>query len=237
MLLEIGSVEDVAPDPFSFVELPRGEFLMGGSNEDRYVTAVELPQTSVKITQRIAMRRSPVTIADWARFWKTDRQSGSGSCLPITGITWGEATAYAEWLTEQSGYSCRLPTEIEWEFAARGGRSGLFPSGRNHLALNEANFLYDEMGAPVGKGYKTPIGSYPPNGFGLFDMSGNVSEWTSSPWTRDPGSISDAPGSRYAIRGGSWDQLPRTMRCSYRDWAKRDARHDNLGFRIVIDLK
>ncbi|MEM1443460.1 MAG: SUMF1/EgtB/PvdO family nonheme iron enzyme [Verrucomicrobiota bacterium] len=236
MLLEIGSIEDAAPDPFGFVELPVGTFLMGGSNEDRYVSSVELPRREIEISHRFAIGRSPVTVCDWSRFWKAAKVSGNGSCLPMTGITWDEAVAYTDWLSEQSGYPCRLPTEIEWEYAARGGKTGLFPSGRNDLALNEANFLYDEMGVPVGRGYMTPIGAYPPNPFGLFDMSGNVSEWTASSWTRSPGTASDAPGLRYVIRGGSWDQLPRTLRCSYRDWAKRESRHDNLGFRVVIEL-
>lgn len=235
-VLEIGQVDDPAPDPFSFVELPVGDFLMGGSDEDRYVSAVELPRRAVSITRRIAMKRSPVTACEWSRFERSAENCSGGSCLPITAVTLDEAMAYTAWLSEQSGHACRLPTEIEWEYAARGGKDALFPSGRNRLSLNEANYLYDEMGEPIGRGYITPIGSYPPNPFGLFDMSGNICEWTASPWTRRPGVPVTAPGNRYVTRGGAWDQLPRTMRCSSRDWAFRHERHDNLGFRVVIDL-
>ncbi|MDF2374843.1 MAG: SUMF1/EgtB/PvdO family nonheme iron enzyme [Verrucomicrobiales bacterium] len=235
-LLEVGSVDVSSPDPFSFVELPIGTFLMGGSDEDRYVSAVELPRKEVEIINRIAMGRSPVTVCEWARFRRAEAPRTNGSCSPVTGISWDEACEYAHWLSVQSGRSCRLPTEAEWEFAARGGNDALFPSGRNRLSLNEANYLYDEMGHQVGRGYITPIGSYPPNPFGLFDMSGNICEWTASPWTRSPGEESATPGRRYVTKGGAWDQLPRTMRCSSRDWALRDERYDNLGFRVVIDL-
>ncbi len=235
-LLEIGQTDDASPDPFNFVELPTGTFLMGGSDEDRYVSAVELPRREVTISQRIAMGRSPVTQCQWARFKKFIVPGSNGSCLPISGVTWEEAVAYSAWLSTQTGRICRLPTEAEWEYAARAGNDALFPSGRNRLSLNEANYLYDEMGDPVGRGYMTPIGSYPPNPFGLFDMSGNISEWTTSPWTRSPGEISDTPGTRFVIKGGSWDQLPRTMRCSSRDWARGSESHDNLGFRLVVEL-
>ncbi|MDF1824903.1 MAG: SUMF1/EgtB/PvdO family nonheme iron enzyme [Verrucomicrobiales bacterium] len=234
--LEIGQTDDPTPDPFSFVELPTGEFLMGGSDEDRYVSAVELPRREMTVSQRIAMGRSPVTQCEWSRFRKSAAPTSNGSCLPVSGVTWEEAVEYGEWLSTQTGKRCRLPTEVEWEYAARAGKDALFPSGRNRLSLNEANYLYDEMGDPVGRGYKTPIGSYPPNPFGLFDMSGNINEWTSSPWTRSPGEISATPGTRFVTKGGSWDQLPRTMRCSARDWAVRSECHDNLGFRLVVEL-
>ncbi|MEM7601526.1 MAG: SUMF1/EgtB/PvdO family nonheme iron enzyme, partial [Verrucomicrobiota bacterium] len=170
-LIEIGQSEEVSPDPFNFVELPTGDFLMGGSGEDRYVSMVELPRRTRSISHRIAMGRSPVTVCEWSRFRRAAEPQSSGSCLPIAGVTLDDAMDYAKWLSEQTGRSIRLPTETEWEYAARGGNDALFPSGRDRLSLNEANYFYDEMGIPVGRGHMTPIGSYPPNPFGLFDMS------------------------------------------------------------------
>ena len=95
-LLEIGQPDEAAPDPFSFVELPKGKFLMGGSEEDRYVSMVELPRTARAMSQRIALGRSPVTVCEWSRFRRLERNFSNGSCLPISGVSLEEANEYAK---------------------------------------------------------------------------------------------------------------------------------------------
>ncbi|MEM9281447.1 MAG: SUMF1/EgtB/PvdO family nonheme iron enzyme [Verrucomicrobiota bacterium] len=236
LTLEISGFNEPDPDPFSFVALPIGSFVMGGSDDDRFVTSVELPRQTSRVSSPIAMGRSPVTVGDWHKFRPAQFARSDIAVLPMVDITWDDAIAYTEWLSDVSGRTCRLPTEAEWEYASRAGKEGLFPSGRNQISPREANFLYNERGEPIGCGYRTPIGCYPPNAFGLYDMSGNVSEWTSSPWRKGHHQAFNEHDGRRVIRGGSWDQLPRTLRCSWRDWAWESATCDNLGFRVVVEL-
>jgi formylglycine-generating enzyme required for sulfatase activity len=199
---------------------------MGGREDDKFASAIELPRREVAVADFL-LGRFPVTEAEWAAF----RGTRSSSNLPVVGITWDEAGAYTNWLAMNTGLPCRLPTEAEWEYACRGGSETIFPGG-NDLSTTEANFLYDESGLPVGAGRRLPVGAFAPNGFGLHDMTGNVCEWTADPWR----SLSGIDPDKRTIRGGAWDHLPRLLRCSWRDWAPVDARFDNLGFRVAVDL-
>lgn len=155
-----------------------------------------------------------------------------------------EVENFLERLGMQDGKSYRLPSEAEWEYACRAGCVGtVFPKGSS-LAAADANFLYDESGVQVGSGAPTPPGRFPANGHGLFDMLGNVCEWTADAW--HPSFIgAPADGSAWlnggkpscrVIRGGGWDHLPRVLRASWRDWAPENARWDNLGFRIALTV-
>lgn len=212
-----------------FVRVPGGNFVMGGMDTDKFVTAIELPRREVRVAPFL-LAAYPVTEAGWAQY------AGRGPCdstLPVVRITSTEATDYCRWLSGELSMNCRLPTEAEWECAARAGSESIFPSG-NDLSPAEANYLYDESGVPVGPGSRTPVGSYPPNALGLHDLAGNVCEWTADAWS----AFGDRPGSdhRRVIRGGAWDHLPRLLRISWRDWAPCEARYDNLGFRVAADL-
>ena len=222
--------------PLSFVEIPPGTFTFGGSQLDRFVTRTELPAKEVEVTQRIAMGQAPVTVGEWLEFRSLRQYDANQSRMPVVGVSWHDANDYAAWLSEKTGSLCRLPTEVEWEYSARGGGSSLFPHGLNTISEEDANYLYDERGVEVGKGELMEPACYPPNCFGLFDMSGNVCEWTASPWSKDLSDCSVPQAGKRAIRGGAWDQLPRTLRCSWRDWAMEESRWDNLGFRVVIEL-
>lgn len=199
---------------------------MGGREDDKFASAIELPRREVAVADFL-LGRFPVTEAQWAAF----RGTASDSVLPVAGISWYEAGEYADWFAMKTGLPCRLPTEAEWEYACRGGSGTIFPGG-NDLSPAEANFLYDESGQPVGVGRRLPVGSFAPNAFGLHDMTGNVCEWTADPWR----SLSGTDPDKRTIRGGAWDHLPRLLRCSWRDWAPVDARFDNLGFRLAASL-
>lgn len=216
-----------------FAAIPSGTFLMGGVVEDKFVSAVELPVHEVKI-RAFELSLHPVTRGQWAAMSHGEMDEPD---LPMTGVSFTEAEAFAKL------WCARLPTEAEWEYACRSGSTGLFPHGHS-ISPDEANFLYDEGGEAVGHGALSPIGSHPPNALGLHDMIGNVCEWTSDLWHPN---YQNAPidGSSWidrgkaesrVIRGGAWDQLPRTLRSSWRDWAPESARWDNLGFRLARDL-
>ena len=176
---------------------------------------------------------------------------------PVTGVTWFEATVYAAWLEvqRQKGdgghdwgtlrdppYRLRLPTEGEWERAARAGGAGKFPWGDDEADIDQRANVNDKVG------HATTVGSYPPNALGLYDMAGNVWQWQANLYTnpyenklilpKTPLKIgkdyqtSDTP----ARRGGSWFIHPDFARCSSRNWSPPDFWLFNLGFRLVLSL-
>lgn len=217
-----------------FRPIPTGTFRMGGSTDDKFVTEVEMPTREVHISG-FKMSATPITILQWNALGGFSMNACDE--IPVTRVSFVEAQEFAKRL------DARLPTEAEWEYACRALSSGLFPHG-GRLEPSDANYLYDESGEKTGCGKLTRVGAYAPNDFGLYDMIGNVCEWTADLWHPsyvnapcdgtawiDGGQIG-----RRVIRGGAWDQLPRTLRASWRDWAPESARWDNLGFRLVRDL-
>ena len=213
-----------------FVALPAGCFRMGGVPEDKFVSAVELPLHEVQVAA-FELARDPLTRGQWFGGEVEDPE------LPVTGISFDEAEEFAR------QHGCRLPSEAEWEYACRAGSATVFSHG-SALGVADANFLYDESGVAVGRGAPMPVGSHPPNAFGLHDLLGNVCEWTADLW--HPG-YNGAPGDglpwmaggksgHRVIRGGAWDHLPRLLRASWRDHAPESARWDNLGFRLARNL-
>lgn len=227
------------------VELPAGSFLMGGIPDDKFVSAVELPRHPVSVAA-FALGRSPVTRREWQRIMGSlppGIPQEPGDDCPVVNVTFSDVLGFLREGSIASGFTYRLPSESEWEYACRAGSTTVFPQGSN-LNVFDANFLYDESGESIGAGQLTPVGHFPPNAFGLFDMLGNVCEWTADPW--HPG-YEGAPthgcpwtaggkSACRAIRGGAWDHLPRVLRASWRDWAPENARWDNLGFRVARDL-
>ena len=145
---------------------------------------------------------------------------------PVVNLTWDEAQAYCEWV------GGRLPTEAEWEYAARGGVGGrLFPWGEGFA--DESNAI--STGDADRWENTAPVGSLSPHGFGLHDMAGNVWEWTASQYLADgdPTATKDGYDVR-VIRGGSWDSSRMRLRSSERTGLSRHGRHNlYVGFRCV----
>lgn len=216
--------------------IPAGTFMMGGREDDKFASGVELPLHQVTIRRGFGLGITPVTQGQW-RLVTGSGSAGSDDELPVTGVTFQECFGFLRKL----GPSYRLPSEAEWEYACRAGSNSVFPEGSD-LAPHQANYLYDESGVPVGTGCLVAAGRYPANGFGLHDMLGNVCEWTADPWRAgyhnapsDGSARTDGDPARRTIRGGGWDHLPRVLRPSWRDWAPLAARWDNLGFRVACD--
>ena len=145
---------------------------------------------------------------------------------PVINVSWNDAQAYCAWLTEQTGRAYRLPSEAQWEYACRAGTTTPFHFGAR-ITTDQANFdgNYTYNGSAKGE-YReqtVPVGSFPPNAFGLYDMHGNVWEWCQDAWH---GNYKDAPtdGSAWeakgdlsrVLRGGSWSYNPRDCRAAYR---------------------
>lgn len=217
-----------------FAEIPGGEFLMGENDEDKFAGDTERPRHRVKI-RPFLLARFPVTVGEFRRF-RPGHEPGISPEWPATMVSWTEAADYCRWL----GDSCRLPSEAEWEFAARAGSPRPYPWG-DTIDPSLANYFYTEDGRKIGCGHRTPPGCFPASAFGLFDMIGNVCEWVADDWHR---SYEGAPGDGSAwlgggmgkvLRGGAWDYLPRLLRTTWRDVLSRDVRRDNVGFRVAAN--
>lgn len=157
-----------------------------------------------------------------------------GDDHPVVCVSWNDAVAYTRWLSEQTGQSYHLPTEAEWEYACRGGAAGQRYCGGDspdRLAWYTGN-----------SGDKThPVGQKAANGFGLYDMSGNVWEWTCSAYDKDYGGAekectNNNTGGPLAVRGGGWVGRPAGVRSAFRDGFTPADRFDFTGFRLARSL-
>ena len=154
--------------------------------------------------------------------------------LPAAYLSWFDAKSYADWLSRRTGRDYRLPTEAEWEYAARAGTAGPYHTG-DRLAPDRANY---------GGGGPAPVGSFPPNAFGLHDMLGNVWEWVEDCWNPSHAGAPADGGARLSgdcnwrvLRGGSWLNGPASLRAAARFRTGPETRaYFNNGFRIALTL-
>jgi formylglycine-generating enzyme required for sulfatase activity len=218
------------------VGLPAGQFLMGSPDSDRDAESWEKPQHQVKINS-FAIGKYPVTQAQYQAVMGTNPSHFSNNPQnPVERISWDDAQAFCQKLSQITGKTYRLPTEAEWEYACRGGTTTRFYFG------DDANQLEDYAWYEGNSQNTThPVGQKKPNAWGLYDMSGNVWEWCEDNWHN---SYQNAPsdGSAWLIkdndyqivRGGSWYGLPNLCRSAYRNFNYRRGNIVNyFGFRVV----
>jgi len=205
------------------VVIPAGRFQMGDIQGGGYSDEQPVHWVSVK---RFAMGRYEITFAEYDKFAEpNDRGWGRGN-RPVINVSWHDATAYAEWLSQQTGQHYRLPTEAEWEYAARAGTTTKYWWG------NTASKGKDRWE------YTSPVGSFAPNQFGLYDTVGNVWEWTCSEYEenyngKETQCTSQKSGSLWALRGGAWDNEPWLVRAASRFRSSHDSRGDSVGLRLA----
>jgi uncharacterized protein (TIGR02996 family) len=240
--------------------IPPGAFLMGSPSDEADRRGDEQPH-EVEITRAFWLGVHPVTVGQFGafaratRYRQTDWQDPGFSQddrHPVVNVSWRDAGRFCAWLTKMdSGRVYRLPTEAEWEYSCRGGAPESYPfhAGQplHSLSSAQANFHGDFPygGAAQGPSLRrtTPVGSYPPNGWGLYDMHGNVWEWcadryraayyTQSPRQDPPG---PPKGSDRVIRGGSWGYRGRGCRSANRGRFVPTNRNYYLGFRVALVL-
>ncbi|WP_297325415.1 SUMF1/EgtB/PvdO family nonheme iron enzyme [Nitrosomonas sp.] len=225
------------------VKVPAGSFEIGGSGSDK-------PIYSIKIAQPFYLANTEITFAQYDKFQQAtgrdvpyDRDWGRGD-QPVIDVSWFDAWSYAKWLNAMTGQSCRLPTEAEWGYAARGGTKKEYgvpaPDGSDDIAGKGLANCTNCGGAWNGE--KTaPAGSFPANRFGLHDMSGNVWEWTCSIFNSSsdtkvqhcPDDISSYEAR--VVRGGSWVNFPDGVRSAARHGAHPVNRYGDIGFRVLCE--
>ena len=170
------------------------------------------------------------------RGWGRDR-------YPVISVSYWDAVDYALWLSEQTGWNCRLPTEAEWEYASRAGQSTVFHVG-NDISCAQANYdgihAYNAGNRGISRWKTTPVRSFKPNVWGLYDMSGNVWEWCSSEYDADYSGLEvmDASFDRMSriprsLRGGGWHSRPNFLRSASRYRFEPDETNIEWGFRLV----
>ena len=174
---------------------------------------------------------------------------------PVVNVTWNDAMAMARWLSQREGAAYRLPTEAEWEYAARAGTRTRYPAGDDPALLLASANTFDreaalrwprwreQAGGSDGQAFTAPVGSFAPNAFGLYDMIGNVWEWCAD-WydedyyARSPAVDPQGPasGSVRVRRGGSWHTWPLYSRVAFRNWNTPETRYVLVGFRLVREM-
>lgn len=248
----------------------------------------ELPRHEEVLAKPFALGKFEVTRGQFARFVQATGHRTGGSCNywtgsevvndagkswrdpgfpqtddhPVVCVAWEDASAYAAWLARETGKPYRLPSEAEWEYAARGATVpttamrywGDDPSGAEGCGFANTGDLsakdrypgWSVMGCRDGEVHTARVGRYRPNAFALHDMLGNVWEWVEDPWRDTYASQSSAPSGLFAalglgtrqrtVRGGAWDSLPRVLRSANRGGLDPGHRDGKTGFRVARSL-
>ncbi len=238
----VSEVKDCPACPV-LITLPGGAFTMGSNSSD----PSEKPAHQVSIGAPFAIGKYEVTVEQW------NACSAAGACprvaadadrsgnSPARDVSWDDTQQYVKWLSKASGKSYRLPTEAEWEFAARGGTSTRYWWGEQ---MRTGNANCKDCGEPWQQAGPAAVGSFAPNPYGLYDTNGSVWEWVSDCWHNtykgapaDGRSWEESNCRVRVIRGGSWREgasyMPSTTRFKY----DASVRHSQNGFRVARDAK
>lgn len=236
------------------IALPEGQFEMGDIDGDG--EGDERPVREVKV-YAFALNRYEVTFAQYDVFARATGRTppkdrwGRGN-QPVIDVTWKDADAFAKWLATITGLPFRLPSESEWEYAARGGTSSKYFFGDDETQLCEYANVADSdttigwrtQACSDGYGTTAPVGSFKPNAFGFYDLTGNVWEWVEDCWNRNHRGAPDDSKPRVKSRGcdervqrgGSWFYGSDEARSSYRTSGKEDEKSVTAGFRVAYAL-
>ena len=229
-----------------FVDIAPGCFLMGSAEQEHGRDQDEL-RHRVCITRPYALGRYEVTQNQWRAVMDETPayfRTCGGQC-PVERVSWTDVQAFITKLNTMTGEPYRLPTEAEWEYAARAGTGAPFSFGAD-IDSSQVNYngRYPYRGEQVEAYHRTPVavGSYPANPWGLYDMHGNVWEWVqdyqgSYPQAEVSDPIGASSGANRVYRGGSWSSTARRCRSAARNLQSPGRRYFNLGFRLARSLE
>lgn len=250
------------------VVVPAGEYTMGSPDDEEGRYRIEGPQHAVAIGAPFAVGVYEVTFQEWdacvraggcGGYSAGDEGWGRGR-RPVINVSWEDANGYVQWLSRETGEDYRLPTEAQWEYAARAGTEtarhwgddaseqcshangldqDLARTNEGRAWMEEYNRL-DPVRCSDGHERTAPAGSYPPNAFGLHDVMGNVNEWTQDCWNnshtgapRDGSARESGDCSSRTLRGGGWMGAARVLRSAFRLGYPAGNRYFLVGFRVV----
>lgn len=262
-----------------FVKIPSGSFIMGSPSNEGERDSDEV-QHRVTISKPFYMQTMEVTVGQWRKFvrdlgYKTEAETGGGAYVwtgkkwekkegtywdnpgfdqsdnnPVTCVSWNDAQAFIKWLNRKEGKDYRLPTEAQWEYAARAGTRTVrfwgddpdeacqYANVRDRALKGRFSGAKEIHNCDDGSVFTAPVGSFSPNSFGLHDILGNVWEWCQD-WYGDysPGSVTNPTGpvgGSYRVgRGGSWYNRPRGVQCADRRRGTPGLRDSSLDFRLT----
>jgi formylglycine-generating enzyme required for sulfatase activity len=238
--------------------VPKGSFLLGASRDDVDHTPYEVPQKRIDIPASFAIGVFPVLAAEyrqwvgsppsapapkapaqgWLSRFRAPQPPATTTAavtpqpgVPLTNVSYDEAQAFVDKLSSASQQTYRIPSEAEWEYACRAGSTGCYSFGE---AIDHTQAAFALASGPVA------VGAYPPNRFGLYDMHGNVREWTADLWhdsydltPQDGRPALDGHSSMRLVRGGGWRDTAAMLRSAARMRATQSIRVDVIGFRVA----
>ena len=223
-----------------FVLIPAGEFDMGSpSSESEGKNNYNGPVHYVKIPKPFYLSKYEVTQKQWREVMGSDPSYFKGNDLPVEKVSWNDVQEFIKKLNEREGTEkYRLPSEAEWEYAARGGTATRYSFGDDESELDEYGWYYENSN------YEThPIGQKKPNSWGLYDMHGNVWEWVQDGWHEsyegaptDGSAWEDGSGACRVNRGGGWSFDARYCRSAFRYYCASCFRSRINGFRLLKEL-
>ncbi len=219
------------PNCPKMINIPGGEFMMGSneSSDEKPIHRISIPAFAMGVTE--------VTQGEYKALMGTNPSdfSSCGDTCPVEEVSWDDATAYAQKLSTLTGHTYRLPTEAEWEYAARAGTSTKWYCGDDESCVDSIIWYKNNSNSKT-----HPAAQKRANAFGLYDMSGNVWEWTQDWYTdsyasiTNDGSTNTTGEQKYrTLRGGSWDDSPVITRSAFRGSVTPNSRDNDVGFRIL----
>ena len=242
---EFRDCPDTCPE---MVVMPTGDFTMGSPQIEPGHSDNERPEHRVTIAHAFAVGKFDITFAEWdacaaaggCRSYRPDDRGWGRDNRPVIGVNWDDAQSYLAWLSRKTGKTYRLLSEAEWEYVARAGTTTAYYWG-NGIGRGNANC--DGCDTRWDNKQTSPVGSFQANAFGLFDMAGNVFQWTADCFN---GSYDGAPSggrpwvagdcSLRVLRGGSWNFDPPRLRSAYRHGFGTEFRSVFVGFRVARTL-
>ncbi len=259
----------------NFIKIPASNFTMGSKrSQDRFARDDEMPAQVLHLSEYYIMKY-PVTNAQYHQFiqatghrqplfWQDGKTALEKANHPVVGVSFYDALAFCAWAVQETGLSIRLPSEAEWEKAARGTEMRVYPWG-GEWKTGICNSSEEKLNGTCPVDQFSPAGDSP---YGIAEMGGNVQEWCSSffgPYPYDPADgreaqvydlqadsllpklletgctsmpeSDEASFGKSVIRGGSWRETKKQSRCAYRSWAAPMHRSDDTGFRCCYEPK